>query len=820
VSNDHHPDFQSSEIENTVAAPGGGGPLERIGHYRLLEQIGSGGMGEVHLAEQQQPIRRQVAIKIIKHGMDTKEVVARFESERQALAMMDHPCIAKVFEAGTTERGRPYFVMEYVRGVPITEYCDRHRLDVRARLLLFIQVCEGIQHAHQKAIIHRDIKPSNVLVTLQEQTPLPKIIDFGVAKAMARQLTERTMHTELGQLIGTPEYMSPEQAEMGGQNIDTRTDVYSLGVLLYELLVGALPFPVEELRKHGLVTIQRMIREEDPPRLTARMRTLPVPVAAEVAQRRRTTSKRLHAMLRGDLNWITLKALEKDRSRRYETANGLAMDIRRHLANEPVLAGPPSTYDRVGKFVRRHRTGVAAGALVSLAVLLGIFGTTRGLVRARQAERLASEEAQAARQVSDFLVGLFEVSDPNRSRGNTITAREILDQGADKLTHELADQPATQARLMQTVGRVYKNLGLYEEAGAQLEEALDLRRRPHGGTQHDVATNLVDLASLYIDEARYEEAEPLLQESLRILEAEKGPDHLEVAAGLRNLASIYRRQGWYAEAEPLYERALAIRTKILGPDHPEVAQCLNSLAALHWNEGNYAKAESLYRRALSIWEGALGSNHPDVARGLNNLALLYHQQKRYAEAEPLYRRALGIYEQTLGPDHPRVAMAENNLALVLQDLGRYDEAEPLYERALAVREAALGPEHPDVAQTLNNLANLNRLQGHFLHADSLYTRALNIRVRALGSRHADVGWTLRDLARLHHDRGQLAAADSCYGRALDVLEAALGTDHPDLVDVRQEYASLLRDLGREDEAHSLLARAVSPPEAGADGGFR
>ena len=370
---------------------------EQIGPYRLLRQIGEGGMGEVYEAEQLEPIRRRVALKIVKRGMDTQEFVARFESERQALAMMDHPCIAKVFDAGASERGRPYFVMEYVEGIPITDYCDGRRLNLRQRLELLVQVCEGVQHAHQKAIIHRDIKPTNVLVTEVDGRPVPKIIDFGVAKAMDQSLTDQTAQTNLGQLIGTPAYMSPEQANLDGKGIDTRTDVYALGVLLYELLVSERPFSKQELENVGLQEVLRKIREDEPPRPSARV-TIMATSLETAARDRGCEPSSLRKRLRGDLDWIAMKALEKDRTRRYDTTNGLALDIQRYLRDEPVLAGPPSTAYTVRKFVKRHRTGVVAGGFVVVAVLLGIAGTTIGLIRAVRAERTATLEATTPRR--------------------------------------------------------------------------------------------------------------------------------------------------------------------------------------------------------------------------------------------------------------------------------------------------------------------------------------------------------------------------------------------------------------------------------------
>src|SRR5712691_3500222 len=447
----------------TQAQPSATRAVEMIGPYRLLQRVGEGGMGEVWLAEQTRPVRRQVALKIIKAGMDTTQVVARFEAERQALAVMDHPAIARVFDAGATPEGRPYFVMEYVRGEGIASYCNKHKLSIPSRIDLFLQVCDGVQHAHQKGIIHRDLKPSNILVTVQDDRPVPKIIDFGVAKAITQHLTDRTLYTEQGVLIGTPEYMSPEQAEMTVLDIDTRTDVYALGVVFYELLTGALPFDGKALREKGLDEIRRTIREIDPPRPSTRVTTL----AASSETNERTT-RELARDLRGDLDWITMRAMEKDRTRRYGSASELATDLRRHLYNLPVLASPPGATYRVGKFVRRHRLGVAAAS--TLVVLLVAFAATMAI----QARRIAIErdranrEAQAAKAVSDFLVGLFKVSDPGEALGNSLTAREVLDKGARQIEETLNGQPAVRARLEAAIGTVYTNLGLYTAAESLL----------------------------------------------------------------------------------------------------------------------------------------------------------------------------------------------------------------------------------------------------------------------------------------------------------------------------------------------------------------
>jgi serine/threonine protein kinase/Tfp pilus assembly protein PilF len=737
---------------------------EVIGNYRLIQKLGEGGMGEVYEAEQTEPIRRRIALKIIKVGMDTKQVVARFESERQALALMSHPSIAKVFDAGATEKGRLYFVMECAKGVPITEYCDTHRLNNRQRLDLFVQICEGIQHAHQKGIIHRDIKASNVLVTIQDDKPVPKIIDFGVAKAISQRLTERTMFTELGQLIGTPEYMSPEQAEMTGLDIDTRTDVYSLGVLLYELLVGVLPFESKELRSAGFDEIRRRIREQEPPKPSTRL-TTPGFDTDHALKSRQTDLPTLTRQLRGELDWITMKAMAKDRTQRYASASELAADILRYLKHEPVIAGPPSAMYRLGKYVRRHKVGVAAGALILMTMIIGITGTTIGLVKAVKAEKKAREEAQTAQQISDFLVDLFQVSDPSEARGNAITAREILDKGAEKIDTDLQDQPRVQARLMETMGNVYRSLGLYKLASPILEKSLEIKRSLYGG------------------------------------------EHLEVADGLRTLGILYDTQGKYEEAEALFKESLAILEKAFGPDHPNLARNLNSLAIVYWNQGKYAEAEPLFQRSLAIKEKSMGSDHPEVGNTLTNLGILYHLQRKFEEAEPLFRRALNIAEKTLGADHPDIATHLNNLGSLYQDMERYEEAESYFKRCLVVWEKALGPDHSDVGIVLHNLANLNRNQGKYEEAEPFYQRSQAIFEKALGQDHPYVAYSLRERANLYREQEKFTEAEAFYKQALEIFEKSLGPDHLNMAETLENYALLLRKNGRDKEAGEMDNRA-------------
>jgi non-specific serine/threonine protein kinase/serine/threonine-protein kinase len=792
-------------------------PAIRLPNYRILELVGSGGMGEVYAAQQERPMRRKVALKVIKLGMDSRRIVARFESERQALALMSHPNIANVYDAGTTEQGRPFFSMEYVEGIPITAYCDRYRLSIQGRLELFLKVCEGVQHAHQKGIIHRDLKPSNVLVTIQDEVAVPKIIDFGLAKATSHQLSEESMHTRLGTMIGTPEYMSPEQVEMSGLDIDTRSDIYSLGVLLYVLLVGTLPFSFKQIRSSAPEEIRRVIREVEPARPSSRLSTLE-DNAPRVAQRRNWELSSLVKRIRGDLDWITMKALEKDRTRRYQTANALALDIRRHLGHEPVAAGPPSTAYRARKFVRRHRIGVAAALLVAALVVAGTVGTALGFLRAVRAERVANEEAEAARQVSDFLLDLFRVSDPHVAQGDSITARQILDEGSRRISRELRDQPLTQARLMDTMGTVYRYLGLFEESRTLLEPALQTREDLLDGDSLEVAESLHNLAQLEHQQGRYHEAQVLAQRALAIREAQLRPEDLRVADSLMDVAWSFFGQSDHDRAALLFERALAIKESTLGSDHSDVADIRRRLGNTHSRRGDAEAAERLLLQALATYERALEPDDYSLGLILNDLANFYRDQGRLAEAVPLLERAIAIKERVVGPDHTSVAYSLNNLALIYDGQDRPSEAEPILRRALAILESSFGSEHDTTALGLANLAWVAYRQGKYDEAEPLYERALGIYERTVGPNHRSVAILLRDQARLYADQSLYPRAEELLKRSAGIWETIGGPDHPDLAECLDSLADLYVEQGKlvDAEPHYQRALAIRETRLGRD----
>jgi serine/threonine protein kinase len=794
------PDFS----DRTLSTGGpGGAAAGQVGPYRLLQLLGEGGMGEVWLAEQKKPIHRTVALKLIKAGMDTKTVVARFESERQALALMESPNIARVFDAGSTPEGRPYFVMEYVPGLPITEYCDKHKLTVKERLVLFVQVCDGVQHAHQKAIIHRDLKPSNVLVVEQNNKAVPKIIDFGLAKATTQRLTEMTMFTELGVMMGTPEYMSPEQADQREQNIDTRTDVYSLGVILYQLMAGVLPIEVKALRAAGLEAILRTIREKDPPKLSTRIRNLGE--ASNVAAENRREEPRTFARhLQGELDWITMKALEKDRTRRYGSAAELGADIERHLHNEPVIAHPPSAKYRARKYIRRHRLGVTVAA-AGVLLLIGF-----AITQAVELRRISRERDRADR-ITEFMTGMFKVSDPRQGRGSAITAREILDKSAKQIDTGLSSDPVLQAQLMRTMGITYSELGLYPQARSLLEHAVENEQRILGPRNRETLYSEFNLGAVLSGEGHYAEAEKLYRQTWELQRRALGPENPDTLFTMNNLALTLELEGHFAEAEKEQRKVVDLRRHALGPEDRHTLVSMTGLADVLLQEGHLAEAETLCRQTLEIQRRVVGSDHPETLATMGLLGSALSRPEKYAEAEKVQRETLDISRRVLGPEHPDTLTETSNLAVTLEAEHRFAEAEKLERDILDIRSRVLGPEHPDTLISMNNLADVLMNEGHWADAEKLSRETLGIQQRVLGPEHPYTLFGMANVATELSHEGRYGEGEKMFREA---IQAASKTNQAGVIDTLWYYfGCMAATAGRRDDAFSYLGQAI-------DHGFR
>ena len=768
-----------------------------IGRYRLLQKIGEGGMGEVWLAEQKEPVRRRVALKLVKAGMNTREVMARFESERQALALMDHSAIAKVFDAGATPQGAPYFVMEYVAGVSITDYCDNHRLGTRDRLELFMRVCEGVQHAHQKAIIHRDLKPSNILVSEVDGRAAPKIIDFGVAKALTQKLTPDTIFTRLGAMVGTPQYMSPEQALSSGEDIDTRSDVYSLGIILYELLAGAVPL---DLKKVAFDEFLRKLREDEPPKPSTKVRTHDPATSTDVAHKRQTEPLALVRQIRGDLDSIALKALEKDRSRRYGSPSDFAADIRRYLNNEPVLAVPPSFTYRARKFGRRYRVALATVCAFALVLIAA------AVISIRQSLR-ADREAAVSRAVSDFLqndllaqANVATQSGPNIKPDPDLKVRTALDRAANRIQGKFNRQPEVEAAIRDTVGESYRALGVFPEARKQLERVLELRRRALGSTSPATLEALRHLGLLANNQGKFEESEKLYSEALETARRTLGQRHPATLAAMTGLANNYYSQGKYPQAEAMHTQALAMIRAVSGPEHPDTLSSMTGLANAYTAQAKFAQAEALYSQVLDVHRRNQGREHPDTLLAMLNLGNVYYGTNKNPEALALYTEALDTSRRLLGPEHPLTLTILRNLANIYYKQGARARAAELYAQVLEVQLRLLGPEHLSTLNTQVNLSIAYVSQGKYAEAETLVRPGVEISRRVLGPEHRFTMALSGVLGEAYYMQGKYAQAETIMLDTLAIERRVLGPEHPTTLQSTLDFWSMYMREGKYDLA--------------------
>jgi serine/threonine protein kinase/tetratricopeptide (TPR) repeat protein len=808
-------------LDNAAASPEKPGAM--IGPYKLLEQVGEGGMGTVWMAEQTDPIRRRVAVKVVKEGMDSRQVLARFEAERQALALMEHPNIAKVLDAGRTPSGRPYFVMELVKGQPITKYCDEKRLGVRARLELFGDVCRAVQHAHQKGIIHRDVKPSNVLVAPYDGKPVVKVIDFGVAKAISQRLTDQTLITGFGALVGTPEYMSPEQAEINNQDIDTRSDIYALGVLLYELLTGTTPLTRKRLHKEAFLEILRVIREEEPPRPSARLSeskdTLP-----SISVQRQMEPAKLTKLVRGELDWIVMKALEKNRTRRYQTAHDFATDVERYLVDEPVQACPPSVWYRLRKFTRRHKVPLLAVAVVLVALVGGIVGTTWQLVRAERAvaaektaNELTNKRLAQIQKGNEIVAGIFadldvqEVRQGNRPLEAVLAERLI--QVADQLEGESVGEPLAVAALQERLGRSLISLGFAHRAIPILQKSRRTLLKLFGREHPATLSTAVNLGQSYQETGKLKQALALFGETLPLAKSRLGPDHPDTLVCMSGLGETYLATGRNDRAVSLLVETFRLRKTRLGPEHPSTLSSMNNLAVAYEVVGRFDRSLPLKKETLRLEKARFGPDHPKTIGAMGNLAEGYRAAGKFDLALRLFKESYTVAKARLGPYHPLTLVNMNNLGFNYHHAGKFDRARPLLEEAYRLMKVKLGTDHFDTLTCMVNLANCYRDMNKIVLALSLYKGALERTKTQFGRDHARNLVIMYDLAEGYRAAGKPERALRLFETTYQRMKATHGPKHSDTINCMTHLAESYRAAGKLDRAIPLFMENLKRTKA-------
>ncbi len=779
---------------------------KRIGPYRILRHIGSGGMSYVFLAEREDgQFRQRVALKLIKRGMESEHIIRRFRSERQILSQLDHPNIARLFDGGITDDGVPYFTMDYVDGIPLDRYCDTHRLSVEERLKLFRIICGAVHYAHGNLVVHRDLKPGNIFVT---GDGTPKLLDFGIAKLLGDG--EDTMPvTRTGIRVMTPEYASPEQVQQ--RPITTAADVYSLGIILYELLTGHRPY---RLTGSSPAELERIVCTVQPDRPSSIVSLLFPPDGLDdrealtpetLAALRNTTVQRLRKKLRGDLDTICLTALRKEPERRYRSPDQLMQDLQRYASGLPVDARRDTASYRLQKFVKRHRRSVAvSGVVVLMLVSLSAFYTMR-LAEERDRAQL---EAVKAEQISAFLRGLFEISDPSDARGESVTARELLERGAQRVRAELADQPEIRATMMDVIGTVYHALGLYSEANTMLQEALSTRTSIHGDRHPLVATTLNNLARTYQELGDFAAAEEMFTNALEIQRSYYRGEHEDIAVSTNNLAELRRMQGNIETAEGLFLETLSMYRSLYGDRHPGTANALHSIAVIQNDRGDYEHAEENYRTALDVLKNLYGEYHPDIGNVLTNLASLYRHIGDYAAAEPLYLEALEVRKKVLDADHPDLAYTYNHMGRLYQSTGSYAAAEQAFLEGLRIREKTFGKHHQVTTASLSALANLYEVTENYARSESLYVDTYGIMLEVWGEDHPYIGAALNNIGRVQHALGKLDSAERYLRQSVAHQRKALPEGHVNISRSLLSLGLLLNDTGRASVAEGYLRETL------------
>jgi serine/threonine protein kinase len=789
---------------------------KRIGAYRILREIGRGGMAVVYLGERDdQNFRKQVAIKMVQPGIDTEQILQRFRNERQTLAALDHSNIVKLLDGGSSEDGLPYLVMEYVEGLPIDRYCDLNKVSIDDRLRLFREVCSAVQYAHENLVIHRDLKPGNILIA---KGGVPRLLDFGIAKLLNPEFSQTPLVTRTNWRPMTPEYASPEQIR--GAAITTSTDVYSLGVLLFELLSGHRPY---RFTGQSLLEMERLVCETEPEKpsavvyrkeettlqgkeATSKEETgddeVSAPITPEwVSSHRGLQPAELQRRLRGDLDTIVMKALDKDPSRRYASASELSADIGRYLSHEPVIARPASATYRARKYVRRHPVGVSIAA--GLVLLLAGFAVMQFF----QLHRITRERDRASR-VTEFMEGMFKVSNPSEARGNSVTAREILDKASKDIDTGLARDPELQAQMMYVMGDVYRGLGLFPRAQALYQRSADIRRKVLGPENADTLRSQDVLGWVLNQEGHAADAEKLQRETVSTRRRVFGSENPDTLTSISMLAWTLDREGNYAESEKLDREVIDTRRRLQKSDTREALGTMANLAATLGHEGRFADAEKLKRETVELERRILGPDDPETLTGMNNLAATLLHEGHYAEAEKLQRETLDLQRKILGPDHPDTLRSMNNLAHTLSNEDHLVEAEQLQREALAAKQRVLGPEHQDTLWAMSSLAWTLQQEGHYVDAEKLQRQTIEIQRRVLGPERPNTLSTMGDLAGTLDKEGRYAEAEKLERQTLDAMARVLGPEHPFLLEASDELVHTLGREGRYDEAEKLARQTL------------